>query len=266
MVKKELKIVLASIFIALAIACTTTSTYSQKNIEQVIERLCQEEFDIVVNAWLVGEALWVHVPLDKILDKTGKPTADFSKKTRQIFLTLKRAFLNMDNPPKFYCFVVSDIKDKGIDFYRIGFVPDLIKFQMGLISLEQFNQRMVFVSFENKETLGDNEGSHIVQYNINIGDFIGYLIRQELKNVFISYSDRATIKRIQSYYQKGKLGIVFDIEIDKENKNIPESFNKTKEIIKKYLKIYGRPKEIIEIEIANSSGKKSIFTQSALFD
>ncbi|MCF7870151.1 MAG: hypothetical protein K9L69_02300 [Candidatus Omnitrophica bacterium] len=266
MVKKELKIVLASIFIALTVSCTATSTYSQKNIEQIIEKLCQEEFNIEVNAWLVEETLWVYVPLDKTLDEIGQPTDSFSKKTRQIFLTLKRAFLNMNNPPQFYCFVVSDIKDKGIDFYRIGFVPDLIKFQMGLISLQQFNQRMVFVSFENKKALGDNEGGHIVQYNINIGDFIGYLIRQELNNVFVSYSEKVKVKQIQSYYQKGKLGIIFDIEIDKKNKNISEPFGKAREIIKKYLEIYGRPKEIIEIEIINSSGKKSIFTQSALFD
>ncbi|MCF7886934.1 MAG: hypothetical protein K9L71_00780 [Candidatus Omnitrophica bacterium] len=266
MAKKDLKIVLVSLLLFLLPACKITPTYSQKNIEQIIEKLCEKEFNLEAKAWLVEKTLWVYVPFGKILDTTGQPRDSFSKNTRRIFLALQRTFLNMNNPPKFYCFVLSDIKDKGIDVYRIGSVRDLIKLRMNLISLEEFNQRMVFLSFENKEALGDNEGSHIVRYNISIGDFIGYLIRQKLNNVFVPYSEEVKVKRIQSYYQKGKLGIVFDIEIDKEDENIPEPFSKTKEITKKYLKIYGRPKEIIEIEIINSAGKKSIFTQSVLFD
>ncbi|MCF7870558.1 MAG: hypothetical protein K9L95_01110 [Candidatus Omnitrophica bacterium] len=266
MAKKELKIVLVSFFLLLHPACKTTPTYSQKNIEQTIERLCEEEFNLEAKAWLVENTLWVYVPFGEILDIKGKPRDSFSENTRRIFLALQRTFLNMDNPPKFYCFVLSDIKDKGIDVYRIGFVRDLIKLRMNLISLEEFNQRMVFLSFENKKALGDKQGEHIAKYNISLGDFIGYLIRQRLNNLFIPYSKKVKVERIQSYYQEGKLGIIFDIKINKKDESIPNPFNKTKEIAKKYLKIYGRPETIIEIEIADASGKKSTFTQAALFD
>lgn len=269
MVKNGLKILLISIFILFNLSCTTnvTSSYSRKNIEQIIKELCQREFDIDVNVWLVGETLWVYVPFGKITDAAGEPTTGFTKNTRQIFLTLRRAFLNMDNPPQFYCFVLSDTKDQGFDFYRIGFVRDFIKFQMGLISLNQINQRVVVLSAENKQALGDKEGNHIVTYNITLGDFIGYLVRQQLNNIFIAYPNQVEIREIQSYYQQGKLGLIFDIKIKENGQEIPEPFSKTKEIIKKYLEIYNRPADIVEIEITDgSSGKRSIFTQAALFD
>jgi hypothetical protein len=172
----------------------------------------------------------------------------------------------MNNPPKFYCFVLSDIKDKGIDVYRIGSVRDLIKLRMNLISLEEFNQRMVFLSFENKKALGDNKGKHIARYNISLGDFIGYLAQQKLKNIFFSYSEKIKVKRISSYYQKRELGIRFDIEKGKGKQNIPALFLKAKEVIKEYLEIYNRPDEIVEIKIRDNSGNESIFTQASLFN
>ncbi|MCF7916996.1 MAG: hypothetical protein K9L61_04390 [Candidatus Omnitrophica bacterium] len=269
MVKNALKIILVSIIALSSLSCkpNTPSTYSRKNIEQIIQTLCQEEFQIKVKAWLIGETLWVYVPFGNIVDQAGQPTADFTKNTRRIFLTLRRAFLNMDNPPKFYSFVLSDVEDQGFDLYRIGFVRDFIKFQMGLISLKQINQRVVVLSAKNKQALGDSEGKHIRPYNITIGDFIGYLVRQRLNNAFILYPEQVEVKNIQSYYQQKKLGIIFDIEIKKREKDVPEPFSKAKEIIKQYLEIYNRPAEIVEIEVTDSSSKKSsIFTQAALFD
>jgi hypothetical protein len=269
MVKSALKTLLISALILSNLSCATdvTSSYSRKNIEQIIKDLCQREFDIDVNAWLVGETLWVYVPFGKITDEAGKPTASFTENTRQIFLTLRRAFLNMDNPPQFYCFVLSDTEDQGFDFYRIGFVRDFIKFQMGLISLDQINQRVVILSAENEQALGDREGKHITAHGISIGDFIGYLVQQQLNNIFIVYPNQVEIREIQSYYQQGKLGVIFDIKIKEGGREIPEPFSKTKEIIKKYLEIYNRPESIVEIEIIDdSSGKRSIVTQAALFD
>ncbi len=269
MAKNGLKILLISIFILSNLSCTTnlTSSYPRKNIEQIIKELCRKEFDIEANAWLIGETLWVYVPFGGIIDQSGQPTASFTKNTRRIFLTLRRAFLNMDNPPRFYCFVLSDTEEKGFDLYRIGFVRDFIKSQMGLISLNQINQRVVVLSAENKQALGDKEGKHITTYDISIGDFIGYLVRQQLNNIFIAYPNQVEIREIQSYYQQGKLGLIFDIKIKEGDQEVPEPFSKTKEIIKKYLEIYNQPESIVEIEITDgSAGKRSIFTQAALFD
>lgn len=261
------KALLVSFFLLFNFSCITPTNYSRKDIEEVIERICQKEFKTKVNSWLTDETLWVYVPFGNIVDQTGQPTADFTKNTRQIFLTLRRAFLNMDNPPQFYSFVLSDVEDQGLDLYRIGFVRDFIKFQMGLISLQQINQRIVVLSAKNKQALGDTEGKHIHPYNITIGDFIGYLLRQRLNNIYISYPDQVEVKKIQSYYQQKKLGIIFDIDIKKKQKSIPEPFSKAKEIIKEYLEIYNRPAEIVEIEVTDSSSKKSsTFTQAALFD
>jgi hypothetical protein len=136
---------------------------------------------------------------------------------------------------------------------------------MNLISLEEFNQRMVFLSFENKKALGDNQGKHIARYNITLGDFIGYLVQQKLKNIFSSYSEKTKVGRINSYYQKGELGIRFDIGKEKKKQNISALFLKAKEVVKEYLEIYNRPDEIVEIKIRDSSGNESIFTQASLF-
>lgn len=52
---------------------STTPTYLKENINQAVQDICKKEYKLDVKARLVGETLWVYLPLDKIFEKNEKP-------------------------------------------------------------------------------------------------------------------------------------------------------------------------------------------------
>jgi len=233
MVKNALKILLVNLLIFFLLSCSIPPTYSRKNIDKVIKNICKKEFDIEVNAWIVGDSVWVYAPFRELVkegeyqkkkeryqindfefnltnnhlkltmdimvnidkespdsNKEGPASSEFvekvTKDVRRIFLSLLRTFLNMENPPKFYCFIVSDTKQFGVDLYTIAFVPDMIKFNMGLISLSESNYRTVPFNILMPQALGDNEGKHIQPYDIAPNEFASLLIA---KNTLKGFGD-----------------------------------------------------------------------------
>lgn len=266
--KQGLRILLVSLLFLFFLSCASSPPYTRENIEKIISNISYQEFGIKAESWLVGETLWVYVPFGRILDAQGAPTAEFTENSRRIFLTLQRTFLNMDNPPKFYAFVLSDKKYDGLYLYRVGFVPDQVKFGMGLISLEQISERTVSLIYQKEQILLNGRG-YIKRHDLTEGEFIGYLARQELINIYLfsGHKDVVEVKDIKSYFQQGRLTIDFDIQIVEPPRELPEPFLKAKEAVKKYLKIYEKPDQIIEIEfIDNFNNRQSTYTQAALLD
>jgi hypothetical protein len=52
---------------------STTPTYSKADVDKTIERILKDEYRIKVKSRLVGQTLWVYVPLEDILEKDKKP-------------------------------------------------------------------------------------------------------------------------------------------------------------------------------------------------
>jgi hypothetical protein len=261
MVKNALKtIFLFSIFIT---SCSTSPTYLRKDIEKAIKDICKNEFNLDVEVWEKGDTIWIYAPFEKILNEKKEIEKEVEENMRRIFLSLKRVILSMDKPPKFYSFVASDTKNIGLDLYYIGFIPDLIKFEMNFISLEDIHQREVFLLFPNPYALGDIKGDHIPKYELTMEEFISYLIKQHLQRKFSS----SKINEIRTNYYQGKLEIILDIEIEKD-KQIPLPLEEAKRITKKFLNIYRDfIKDLVVIEIKDIFYKKTrIYTKKALLE
>ncbi|MCK4519801.1 MAG: hypothetical protein KAT96_01365 [Candidatus Omnitrophica bacterium] len=156
-------------------SCTIPPTYTRKNIKEAIQDVCWNEFNIKARAALTGDTIWIYAPFKKLVTEDGQWEEKSLKDIRQIFHSLSRILLSMDNPPKFYCLLAADIERVGIDTYTIGFIPDLIKFDMGFISMKERDERIAFFSFPNPKALGDTEGNHMQEYDISPDEFAGYL-------------------------------------------------------------------------------------------
>lgn len=172
---------LASLFLIFLLACTIPATYTRKNIEKAIKNICWDEFSVKAKAVLAGDTIWIYTPFNKLVTEDGRWEEESLKDMRHIFHSLSRVLVSMDNPPKFYCLLASNIEKVGIDAYTIGFIPDLIKFDMGYISLKERDERVAFFSFFNPKALGDEEGEHMQEYDISAEEFAGYLANQKLK-------------------------------------------------------------------------------------
>jgi hypothetical protein len=255
--------------ITFSVSCSPTPpTYSRKDVEAAIKNLCQKEFNIDVKVWEVGDTIWVYSPFEKIVDKRGELEKDVSDKIRKIFLSLRRVILSMDKRPKFYCFVASDITS-GFDIYYVWYIRDLVMFETGYISLGNFQEREAFINAVNTKALGDTQGDHISRYDINLGEFISYLIKQNVEKKFTEegLKDNFKINDLHTKYYNGKLEINFDIMIKKYKEGLPYPFDETIAVTKKILKIYEHPVEISEVTINDVFNKKSRFyTRKALME
>lgn len=269
MVKNALKSILISSFIILATACSTSPTYSRKDITNIIPEICKKEFNLDVKSWEIGETIWIYAPFQRLVGSDSKIDPKISENIGKVFHTITRTILSMDKPPKFYIFVSSDINDIGVDLYYIGFIPDIVQFQLEFISLDQIRQRQFIFNTLNPKALGDKEGAHLKKYDISMGEFIAYLSKQAMEEKFIisRYKDNFDVESLRSYYYNNKLGLVFSIRIKQYKENLPYPFEEAKTIIKKFIKIYPDFEDISEIEITDTFAKKTRFyTKKALLE
>lgn len=258
MVKSVLKnLLVSSLFFSLT-ACTINPSYSRENIDKVIKKICKEEFNIEVSAWLLEDTIWVYAPFGRLVDQKGgwdkKVTEDF----RRIFLSLSRAFLNMEKPPKFYCFVASDTKHDGVDLYYIGFIPDQIKFDMGLISQGEREKRFGYIYFTNPQALGDTQGNHIHKYNVTVEEFIALLIEQNMENEFnfSKFSDNYETSNFTAQNQKDQIEVNFSVRIKKYQEGLPLAMEKAEEIVTKIVGNYSAFHTIKKVILKDNFNEK----------
>ncbi|UCD15767.1 MAG: hypothetical protein JSV34_01595 [Candidatus Omnitrophota bacterium] len=255
MVKNGLKAALVSLSLVLTLSCTIAPTYSRRDIDKSIKKICEEEFNINVKSWLVQDTIWVYAPFKKVFDDNFSWEKETLENVRKIFLALSRVLLSMDERPSFFIFVVSDVEKSGSDLYYIGFIPDMMKMQKLFISLGQWQEREVIMSFLNPQALGDYQGYHIKKYNLTMGEFISYLINQNVRKYFTApqTKDVFQINNLKTGYANGKLSILLDISVIKDDATgLADPLRVTKETAGKLLKIYSDFDEISEIEIIDA--------------
>jgi len=270
MVKNAAKSLIISLFLIVSISCSINPTFSRKNIEETIEKMCRNEFNIYVTAFLQGETIWIYAPFNNLINKDGTYNKKTQEKIRNIFLSLRRTVLSMDEPPKFFVFVASNIVNTGLDIYQIGFIPDIVKFGLGVISQKEFWERIVYLPIKNTDALGDTKGYHVTMYDITMGDFITYLVIQKINRTFYDKKIKkyVNIRVINGNYTGGKSTIITDIEPINKKVNIPNAFDVAKDAILNYLTIYKEfsPK-IYSIEIKDKyTGKSRFYSIKSLLE
>ncbi|MCM8787503.1 MAG: hypothetical protein NC935_05540 [Candidatus Omnitrophica bacterium] len=259
------------LFLLLTTSCskiieTTPPTYSRKDIVNIIKKMCYDEFNITVQVWEVGDSIWVYAPFEDIITEKGEWRKEVSTDLDRIYLSLARTILSMDRRPLFYCFAISDIKN-GYDIYFIWYIPDFMMFQFGYISRGQFLERRALIYFPNPAAINDKEGNHIKPYDISLGEFVAYLISQNLQIKFTSdeLKDILQLEKLTTDYQNTKLTVEVDAKITKYQPNLIDPIEEAKSMVKKFLKIYGEKANITEIEIKTPLQSR-IYSPKALFE
>ncbi len=236
-------------------------TYSRKDIKSAIKNLCKHEFNIDVKVWEVGDTIWVYLPFVKVLNKERTNfSAEFSEKSNKVMVSLVRIILSMDKRPQFYCFVASDI-DTGFDFYRVWYVEDLKMLAADFISRGEFFERQGILSLEDAKAIGDTQGDHIERHNITLGEFISYLIEQDIERTFTAekMKEKFKINELNSKFSHGKIEVSFNIVAKSHEQGLPSPFDVAIKSVKKFLKIYNYPSEITEVTVTDSASNKLRF-------
>jgi len=236
-------------------------------MQKAIRNICKDEFNILVRVRLSGETIWVYAPFEKLIAEDGQWHEKVQDAWAKIFLALGRVFLSMDDRPKFYCLLASSIKEIGSDAYAIGYIPDMVKFNLGFISLKERDRRIVFLIFPNPNAVGDFYGTHIQEYDISTGEFIAYLVRQNLEKKFNSppLNKNFQLKKVFTHYWINNLKVNFDIRTTKPQEGLTDPFDEARRMTKEILDIYNSSRDIAEIEVSNLlTGDVGIYTPESL--
>jgi len=183
-------------------------TYKEKDIPFHIQKICKEEYGLNVTTRLVGSTLWVYAALPRIIDKDYAVTKDkifddqMNDKLRKIMTSIGRVLVSSDRAPEFYCLVISDTQERGLDYTLIGSVMDMKKSYAGFIPWAETNNRYVRKLENAPLALGDSKGEHVRPYDISLPEFITLQISQRI-------ADRFREADLKYLYQVNSIDIQF---------------------------------------------------------
>lgn len=270
MVKKSLKIVLLLSFLFIFPSCgDIKSTYQRQNITASIKKICKQEYNLNVKVEEVEDTLWIYTPFKNLIDEQGNYTQGAQEKIGNIMLSLHRVILSTDNPPEFYVFVASDIEKAGADLYLLGFVPDIVKYELQFISRNDFLERRFMNLTKNPGALGDTQGVHIQKFNLDAPTFIATLIEQKLVTLFSSpqFSTYFKIHQCRVWFEPETKNFYINLNIEKTNYKpfLPNPFNEAIRISRYFISEIYHFNEFSFIRIEDKdSGKIQTLNKRAL--
>jgi hypothetical protein len=186
--KSLIRSVLLLISLSLLISgcsCPREQTYKEKDIPQIIKKICKDEYGLDVTTQRTVNTLWIYAPVDQILHKDyGKDQnkvfdEEMVEKLRNILITIGRVLISSDDTPQFFALLISDI-NLGIDYTIIGNILDIKKGYAGFIPEEESNRRYVVKFSSAPEAIGDKTGYHFIPQDVTITDFLKEQIAQRI--------------------------------------------------------------------------------------
>ncbi len=212
-------------------------TYKEKDIPNIIKKICKEEYSLDVTTQRIHNTLWIYAPLNKILSKDYGVIEDkifddeIMEKIRNIIMTIGRVLISSDDTPDFFVFLASDI-NLGIDYTMIGCVLDIKKSYAEFIPWTEANRRYVTKFKVSPEAIGDTTGFHFLAYDIKMSDFLSEQIAQRIG---VRFQDEELKKYFKVDKSEGKFNDgVFSFEYSINQTALPK---KTVDIKNEALKI-----------------------------
>lgn len=251
------------------------STYKEKDIPLIVKKICQEENNLTVETRVVGSTLWVYAPLPRILHKDYAFSKEkifdeeMSDKLRNIMTSIGRVLISAERSPEFYCLVISDIKELGLDYIIIGSVLDIKKSYAGFIPWPEMNRRYVIKLEEAPEAIADAEGRHLKYYEIDWKEFLAGQIAQRIDTRFRQedLKNLYGIKKVNGEFNRQTLIINADIvkqplllPVASSDRIIEESLRAVAEVMRAY-----EFRDYVEVQInIPSTGKSVTFSRGTI--
>ncbi|NQV04194.1 MAG: hypothetical protein HQ532_01730 [Candidatus Omnitrophica bacterium] len=137
-----LKFLFAVLLLIPASSCTP-ATYSKEKVEKSIIDLCKDEYDLDVEAKIIGSTLGVYIPVEGLVDPDLKLNEEAGEQIEDVALSIHRVTMSTDKPLKFYTLVARDTKTSGAEFILTGFVYDVVRVRLLDISRGEYHKRIL---------------------------------------------------------------------------------------------------------------------------
>jgi len=261
---------IAVILIALLLSgCLSIEpTYNKEKLVESITVLCKSEYSVEPRVWLLGECVWIYLPLSRLITKDLDWDKENTEKINKVMMGTSRVLLSMKPRPQFLVFIASDTEEYGLDYISISWIPDIVKYQLQFISRDEFGRRHVTKIKENSAAIGDLNGDHIDKKEIKLPDFLAAQIAQRINNKF------TLDPKLKGYFEvKDAYGIfqedTFLIHADvKQTKPLPQGSIDIQEEMNKIIAYVIREydfKDFLLVKIENpATGENTSYSRLAL--
>ncbi len=190
-------------------------TYSKETVANDIIELCRREYKREPKVWLINDTVWVYIPFESLIDKNMEPTKEVSDTLNDIVLASSRVVLSMNPRPKFLVIAASDIKEYGIDYLTISYIPDLIKYRLDAISRDEFLRRHITRIKESFDAMSDAEGKHLEKTDIKLEDFMSEQMASRINLKFAEdplLKDHFKVNKVSVRFKDEAFEITVDIQ------------------------------------------------------
>jgi len=243
-------------------------TYTKERIAESIILLCQKEYNVEPKVWLLEETVWIYLPVGTLITNNLQWQKEALGSINKVLMGSSRVILSMRPRPQFMVIVASDIEDYGIDYQITSWIPDIVKYQLQLISRDEFSRRSLIKITENIDALRDKEGLHLAKEDITLRGFLAEQIIQRIRMKF------TLEENFRGYFKLGEVdsviqGDTFRVKAYIEQTGAPpKKIANAEEEIAKIIAYVIREYEIKDFLLADikntASGQQLLFTRSEL--
>ena len=172
--------------ILLSFLCAGCSpSYPKENLAQTLTDVCQKEYDVEIQAKLVGKTIIVFIPLDQLFDIKLDILPEAVKKIEDVILTTSRAIFSTDAQVDFYMIIAADVKTTAAEVFLVRYMDDVYKFMHGWINREAYGKRILWKINFNPKLLKSSLFDFDVP-EITLPGFLAEQTAQRLNKLFAS--------------------------------------------------------------------------------
>ncbi len=126
-------------------------SYPKDKLAETLINVCKKEYDVEIQAKLVGKTIVVFIPLDELFDLKLDILPDAVEKIEDVILTTSRALFSTDAEVDFYMIIAADVKTTAAEVFLVRYMDDVYKFMYGWINREDYSRRILWqVNFDPK--------------------------------------------------------------------------------------------------------------------
>ena len=169
-----------SLTVSLFISGCGKPTFPKEHVIELARKLCKDEYHMDVDSKILGRTLGTYFVLENIFDHQQGLSKDASDRIADILLGITRVSLSTDADIDFFTVVAADKTIPGVETIFVRHITDVKKFLIGVISRDDFFQRLLIDVRYNPGILADRTVTNFFS-NLSAGN-TRQLLTSYLKN------------------------------------------------------------------------------------
>jgi len=141
---KKFITVMAFSVICSVVLTSCTPTYPKERLAEVVKTVCKEEYDMDVDATVLGSTIGLYYPMEGLLDAGMGISEEAWDQISNLLLVASRIVLSTDADINFYCVVTQDVRLPELQVVIIKYVDDVKRGMVRNITRNESFKRTLF--------------------------------------------------------------------------------------------------------------------------